>query len=113
MNDFETAKQFFMEGLQFLQANNLEGAETRFARSLEILPERVSTLNNLSAIKLKRRQFAEREQFARNAIAFENQSAEAWSNLGIALLAREQFEEALKACASALETNRSHARLWL
>ena len=50
MPDFETARNLFFEGLRFLEANDLQAAETRFARSLEIIPERVSTLNNLSAI---------------------------------------------------------------
>jgi tetratricopeptide (TPR) repeat protein len=113
MDDFETAKQFFIEGLQLLEANNLQAAEMRFARSLELVPDRVSTLNNLSAIKIKLEKFAEAEEFARKAIALEDKSAEAWSNLGIALAKMERHEEALQAYDRALNCNSAYARAWL
>ena len=64
MNDFETARQCFFDGLQLLEANNLQAAETQFARSLELIPERVSTLNNLSSIEIKLGKFVEAEKFA-------------------------------------------------
>ncbi len=113
MDNFEAAKQFFLEGLQLLQANNFRAAETQFARSLELIPDRVSTLNNLSAVKLKRRQFAEAEQYALKAIAVDSQSPEAWSNLGIALTGMERHQEALQACDRALNRDASFTRVWL
>jgi len=113
MNDFETAKQFFFEGLRLLEANNLPAAEKQFARSLELIPERVSTLNNLSAIKIKLGKFVEAEQFALKAIALDDKSPEAWSNLGIALAATGRLEEALQTCDRALNCNPSYAMAWL
>ncbi len=112
-DQFEIAKRHFFEGLQLLEANNLQAAEMQFARSLQILPGRVSTLNNLSAIKLKLKQFAEAEGFAREAIALEDKSPEAWSNLGIALTARNLHEDALQACERALSCNSACAKAWL
>jgi tetratricopeptide (TPR) repeat protein/glutathione synthase/RimK-type ligase-like ATP-grasp enzyme len=113
MSDFETAKQFFFEGLQLLEANNLQGAEIRFARCLEIVPERVSALNNLSAVKIKLSKFAEAEELALKAVALEDKSPEAWSNLGLALTSTGRQEEALRACDRALECNASYAMGWL
>lgn len=113
MDNFESAKQFFLEGLQLLQANSFRAAETQFARSLELIPDRVSTLNNLSAVKLKLRQYAEAEQFALKAIAVDRQSPEAWSNLGIALTGLERHQGALEACDRALKGNPSFSRVWL
>lgn len=113
MDDFETAKQCFLEGLHLLEANNFQAAEIKFARSLELIPDRVSTLNNLSATKIKLKQFAEAEQFALKAIALEDKSPEAWSNLGTALTAMERQEEALQVCDRALNSNPSYARVWL
>src|SRR4051794_20644904 len=113
MNEFETAKQLFFEGLQLLEANNLQAAETCFAQSLEILPERVSTLNNLSAVKLKLGKFADAEKLARKAVALEEKSPEAWANLGLALTATGRQEEALRACDRALDGNAAHAMGWL
>ena len=113
MSTFEAAKQSFMQGLQFLEANNLEAAETQFGRSLELLPERVSTLNNLSAVKIQLDKLAEAEEFARKAIAIDGQSAEAWANLGIALTKMACHEEALQAYDRALGCNPGYARAWL
>jgi Flp pilus assembly protein TadD len=113
MSDLETAKQFFLEGLQLLEANNFQAAEIQFAQSLELIPERVSTLNNLSAVKIKMKKFGEAEAFALKAIALEDKSAEAWSNLGIALTATGRQEEALRACDRALNCNSSYALAWL
>ena len=113
MDNFETAKRLFAEGLHQLGENNLQAAETQFARSLEILPGRVSTLNNLSAIKIRQEKFAEAEAFARKAIAAEDTSSEAWSNLGIALTAMKCHEDALVAYDRALAANPADAKAWL
>jgi len=108
MNDFETAKQFFVEGLRLLEANNFQAAEMQFARSLELIPDRVSTLNNLSAIKIRLNKFAEAEELALKAIALEDKSPEAWLNLGMALTAMKRHEEALQAYARAVNRNSSN-----
>jgi len=113
MNDFESAKQLFLQGLQLTEVNDLSAAEAMFARSLEIIPQRVSTLTNLSAIKIKLSKFSEAEAFARQAIAVDDKSPEAWSNLGLALTATERHEEALNACDHALNCNSCHAMAWL
>lgn len=113
MNDFETAKQSFLEGLRFLEANNLQAAEIQFARSLDLVPDRVSTLNNLSAIKFKLNKFAEAKELALKVIALEDKSPEAWANLGIALTAMERHEEALQAYNRAINCNSSYVNAWL
>jgi Tfp pilus assembly protein PilF len=113
MDDLETAKQFFFEGLRLLEANDFTAAENQFARSLEIIPDRVSTLNNLSVIKIKLKKFAEAGALARKAIALEDKSPEAWLNLGIALTATQRHEQALQAYDRALNGNSSSARIWL
>lgn len=113
MNDFETAKQLFLEGVRLLEAKSYQAAEIRFGRSLELVPDRVSTLNNLSAVKIRLKKFAEAEEFARKAIALEEKSPEAWSNLASALTATNRHEEALQAYDRTLNGNPSHAKAWL
>jgi tetratricopeptide (TPR) repeat protein/glutathione synthase/RimK-type ligase-like ATP-grasp enzyme len=113
MNDFETAKQFFFEGLRLLEVNDFQGAEAKFAEALELMPDRVSTLNNLSATKIKLKKFAEAEKLARQAVAASDKSPEAWSNLGIALAATGRQEEALQACDRALSCNVGFPGAWL
>jgi Flp pilus assembly protein TadD len=113
MDDFETAREFFFEGLSLLEANAFEAAEIKFEQSLKLMPDRVSTLNNLSAIKIKLKKFAEAEECARKAIALEDKSPEAWSNLGLALSGMERHEEALQVCDEAIKKNSSYAKGWL
>jgi len=113
MDDFETARQFFLEGLRLLEANNFQAAEEKLARALEIIPDRVSTLNNLSAVKFKLNKLVEAEELALKAVALDDGSPEAWLNLGIALAAMKRHEEALQACDRALDGNSSNARAWL
>ncbi len=113
MDKFETARQFFFEGLRLLEASNYQGAERQFTRSLDLVPDRVSTLNNLATVKLRLNKFAEAEEFALKAAGLAETSPEAWSNLAIALAALGRPEEALRACESALKCNRAHALSWL
>jgi tetratricopeptide (TPR) repeat protein len=110
MNAFEMAKQCFVAGLQLLEAKDLEGAEAQFTRSLELLPARVSTLNNLAAIKNSLNKFAEAEAFARQVLAIEGKSPEAWTNLGIALGKTGRHEEALAAYAQALDCDPAYGK---
>jgi tetratricopeptide (TPR) repeat protein len=110
--DFEKAKQFFADGMRQLQANNLEAAETQLTRSLEIIPDRASTLNNLSAVKIRRLKFAEAEELAQKAIAAGDHSPEAWSNLGIARAGANRHEEAVQAFDRALYYDSSYTMGW-
>jgi tetratricopeptide (TPR) repeat protein len=113
MSDFEKAKQFFLEGLQAIEANNFLAAEAQFAQSLAIIPDRVSTLNNLAAVKIRLEKFSEAEALARKAVALDEKSAEAWSSLGIALAKLNRHEEAIQSHSRAIDSNSSYAKAWL
>ena len=52
-NNFEQAKNFFLLGLESLQRELYEDAERYLLLSLELLPDRLSTLTNLSAVLIK------------------------------------------------------------
>ncbi len=110
MSDFEKAKEFFIAGLQALEKNDLPAAENQFTRALELIPDRVSTLNNLAAVKVQLKKFAEAEKLARQAVGLENTSREAWLNFGIALYKLEptkNLEEMLPLCEAALKAGAS------
>ena len=98
--------------MRLLQANNLEGAEMQLSRSLEIIPGRASTLNNLSAVKIRRQKFAEAENLAQKAIAAEEHSPEAWCNLGIACAGANRHEEAVQAFDRALYYDAAYTMGW-
>ena len=105
MNEFERAKEFFIEGLKSLEANNCQAAENQFVQSLALVPDRVSTLNNLAAVKIRLEKFAEAEALARRAAVLEENSQEAWTSLGFALTQLARHAEALAACDLALKLN--------
>ena len=54
---FNNAKKFFLDGLEHLSNNRLELAEKSFTSSLEILPDRLSTLTNLIATLIRLNKF--------------------------------------------------------
>ncbi len=113
MDHLETAKALFFEGLRFLEADDFSAAEARFARALELVPGRNSILNNLSAVKLRLEKFAEAEALARQAVAADDKSPDAWVNLGNALHATERPAEAVAAYDRALEGDANTFMAWL
>ncbi|MEY4388141.1 MAG: hypothetical protein RLY20_3424 [Verrucomicrobiota bacterium] len=112
METFERAKAYFFAGLKHLETGDLPGAEEAFGHSLEALPGRVSTMNNLAAVKIRLNKLAEAETFARQAAAAEGNSAEAWSNLAIVLNRTARHAEALATADRAVEGNFMFARAW-
>ena len=50
MNDFEKAKKLFQLGLNNLQNENYDDAEEKLLECLKLVPNRISTLQNLIAI---------------------------------------------------------------
>ena len=53
MTNIETAKQLFVDGLDLIKNNEFEQAEKKFLKSLELIPDRESVLNNLSSAEIK------------------------------------------------------------
>ena len=113
MDQFETAKALFFEGLRSLETEDFLAAETKFTQALELVPGRASSLINLSAVKLRLEKFAEAEALARQALALAEPSPEAWANLGSVLTATERHAEAVAAYDRALLGNATNAQTWL
>ena len=59
MQDFDKAKQLFFAGLRELEQGRAGEAEHCFRGSLALVPNRVSTLVNLSSSLLRQRRCAE------------------------------------------------------
>jgi tetratricopeptide (TPR) repeat protein len=115
MNDFETAKHFFVAGLHCMEKADFLAAEQHFGQALALIPDRISTLNNLSAIKNRLEKFAEAEKLARKAISLEITHREAWLNFVNALSNLGQIEnpeEALRLCETALKTDANPYEAW-
>ncbi len=81
--DFERARQFFLSGLEAQTKGRFEVAEQQYRASLALLPDRPSTLTNLSFVLLRLRQHEEAQACASRALALEPGNAEAMLNLGL------------------------------
>lgn len=83
MEHLETARRLFFEGLSLVENNDFQAAEIKFLESLALVPDRVSTLTNLSAAQIKLKKYAEAKYSAMKAISLDDANSEAWLNLGI------------------------------
>jgi tetratricopeptide (TPR) repeat protein len=61
-HSIEQAKSFFLSGLAKLNGNNFAGAEIDFETSLKLVPNRLSTLINLSIALIKLKKFENAEK---------------------------------------------------
>lgn len=114
MNNFELAKNFFLEGLNDLEERRYEAAEVKFRQSLALMPDRVSTLTNLSAALIRLQRFSEAEQYLLRIIELEPMAAEAWLNLGLVELhTRNDSQKALELFERALAANPDYAEAWV
>jgi len=96
MDNFEQAKSYFMQGLSALEAKQFEEAESFFLKSLMFIPQRVSTLTNLSAVQLKLKKYTESIKNAIESISIEPENYEAWLNITYAEIALNRLENATK-----------------
>lgn len=94
---FESAKQLFLDGLAAFSAGRFAVAEHAFLASLERLPQRVSTLVNLAATRLKLGKSEAALDVADLVLALEADNAEALFHRASALDRLGRHAEALAA----------------
>jgi predicted TPR repeat methyltransferase len=112
MNNFEIAKEFFLEGCALLEAENYSQAEYKFKQSLEIMPDRASTLTNLSATQLKLKKYSEAKAAADKAILIESENSQAYLNLGLIEKEFKRFESSANFFDKALSLKPDYAEAW-
>jgi len=112
MNNFELAKEYFLEGCGFLEAEDFSQAEHKFIKSLELVPDRASTLTNLSAAQLKLKKYSEARATAQKAISVESDNSEAYLNLGHIEKELKNFESAVKFFDKVLSLKPDYAEGW-
>ena len=83
MTDIEIAKQLFANGLDLIQNNEFEQAEKKFLKSLELIPDRESVLNNLSSAEIKLGKYQNAKKSATRVVELNKNNAVAWMNLGV------------------------------
>ena len=96
MNNFELAKEYFLDGCSFLEAEDFSQAEKKFIKSLELIPNRASTLTNLSAAQLELKKYSEARATAKKAISVGSDNSQAYLTLGLIEKELKNFEVAVK-----------------
>jgi len=96
MNNFELAKEYFLDGCNLLEAEDFSLAEHKFKKSLELIPDRASTLTNLSVAQLRLKKYSEARAAAQKAISVEGSNSEAYLNLGLIEKELKSYSAALK-----------------
>ena len=83
MTNIEIAKQLFTDGLNLIQNKEFEQAEKKFLKSLELIPDRESVLNNLSSAQIKLKKYQDAKKSAARVVELNKNNAVAWMNLGV------------------------------
>ena len=112
MNNFELAKKYFLEGCEFLEVEDFSQAEHKFKKSLELMPDRASTLTNLSATQLKLKKYSEARTAAEKAILIEGGNHEAYLNLGLIEKELKNLQSAANLFDQALRLKPDYAEGW-
>lgn len=97
MNDIETAKKLFFEGLDFFDAGDLENAEARLLEAARLAPQNNSVLTNLAVVLARQNKFQQARIQARKALAGNDRNIEALLVLSACCLhdKEQQFDEIL------------------
>ena len=109
MQDFEKAKALFFDGLRELERGRAREAELCFRGSLALVPDRVSTLVNLSSSLIRQRRAIEAGEVAQRVLSIDPQAADGWLNLGLASQGLGDLKQALDCMARALQINPAYA----
>ncbi len=113
-NHFELAKNLFIEGLGAIQDEDYENAEQKLRSSLALMPDRVSTLTNLSAVLIKLKRFNDAAQILRKVVAIDDSIAEAWLNLGLVESKNlQENPQAIEYFDKALAIDPAYPEAWL
>jgi len=108
----EVAKEHFLAGLDYVLRENWGNAEREFRSSLTYVPERVSTLTNLSAVLIRLGRFEEAKSLLDRACLINPQSAEIALNRGLLFSEADQQDEALASYDQAIELRPDYAEAW-
>jgi protein O-GlcNAc transferase len=103
--DFEKAKYFFVLGLEKLEQDSNEEAVHFLNLSLQLLPERISTLTNLSVALIKLEKLEEAEKIINKAISLCPIDSNLYLNQGQIFEKKNNLELALESYSKAAEIN--------
>jgi tetratricopeptide (TPR) repeat protein len=103
MTDIEIAKQLFADGLDLIKNNEFEQAEKKFLKSLKLIPDRESVLNNLTAAQIKLKKYQDAKKSAARVVELNKNNAVAWMNLGVIEQELNNYETSINYFNKAIE----------
>jgi len=112
VDNFQKAKDHFLDGIKHLENGAFEAAESAFLVSLELAPDRVSTLTNLGATQVKLKKYLEARATCEKAIALDENNPEALLNLGLVYKEAKDFVAALDNFDKAIKLDPGFAKAW-
>lgn len=99
---FDAAKAHFVRSLAFIQEANWMRAEFELQQSLRLIPDRISSLTNLSTVLLKLGKYPEAGAVIAKVLAVDPHNAEAMLNEGALLNENKEYKKALGSCERAI-----------
>jgi predicted O-linked N-acetylglucosamine transferase (SPINDLY family) len=112
VDTFEIAKNLFLDGLKHFQNQEFQDAEHRFLKSLELAPDRASTLNNLAATQIQLKKFDEAEKNLKQVISIDEHSIDLWLNLGALYLKKNYPAQAISYLERCIKLDSHHILGW-
>lgn len=108
----EEAKTYFLAGVNQLQLGEFTQAEESFLRSLEIIPDRISTLTNLVTTQFKLNKFSAAKTAAEKVLHLDPNNIDVTLTLGLIELEEQKIDAGLAHFHRATELNPNHAQAW-
>ena len=112
MDSLEIAKTLFFDGLKYFKNLEFQAAERSFLKSLEIAPNRSSTLNNLAAVQIKLKKFEEAEINLKKVLESDEKSLDLWLNFGALYLEKKQLAQAIIYFERCISLDPNHKLGW-
>ncbi|MGV0964082.1 MAG: tetratricopeptide repeat protein [Polynucleobacter sp.] len=113
MDNFELAKKYFFEGVDYLERGLFQEAEDKFLESLRIVPDRPSTLTNLAAAQIKLKKYSGAKQCSERSMELEKNNPETFMNLGLISKEESEYDLALDFFNRAILLNPDQSLAWL
>ncbi len=109
---FKKARGHFLSGLEHILRENWIEAERELLASLIYLPDRVSTLTNLSAVLIRLERLEEARTMLDRALRFDSPNCELELNRGLLFSLERKYVEALASYDRSIELKPDSAEAW-
>jgi predicted O-linked N-acetylglucosamine transferase (SPINDLY family) len=114
MSNFDLAKNLFFEALEHIKNQEYESALFKLSSSNELLPQRTSTLTNMSAVFIKLKKYSEAELVLSKIIAIDKLSPQVLLNHGLIELEKNKnFLKAIEYFDKAISVSPDYSEAYL